>query len=361
MKILMTGGHAGTTGLSLIEEIKKRNPQVDIEWIGVGSALSGSKSNTIEYKIYPKYGVKFYSIDAGKIQTKFTEHTISLLLKIPSSFLKAFLLVFKIKPNLILSFGGSVSYPVILAGKLLRTPVIIHEQTTVTGRANLFGSKFADLIAISHESSRKYFKNKNVVLTGNPISPEINNLVGKKRNQVVRNILITGGSRGSTWINNAVTPLIPELLKKYNISWQVGEANISNIKIRNPRLRVFGQIDPKNMIKEIFEADFVISRAGANTISELVALKKPSILIPIPWSFQNEQVENAKYMERSGLAIVLQQKDLNPANLMSKIDYLIDNYQSILEKTKNVESIDLEASTKLSDLILHKLNEEKEY
>jgi UDP-N-acetylglucosamine:LPS N-acetylglucosamine transferase len=106
INILLTGGHAGTTGLAVIEEIKKRFPEANISWIGSKSVISGSKATSIEYKIYPSLGVRFYNLAAGKLQTKFTRYTIPYLLMIPIGFVQAFFLLLTIKPRVVLSLGG---------------------------------------------------------------------------------------------------------------------------------------------------------------------------------------------------------------------------------------------------------------
>lgn len=347
-RILLTGGHAGTTGLVVIEELKKRNLQIDLSWIG---AREG-----IEQKIYPKYGVNLYSIDGGKIQTKFTKDTITEILKIPIGFIKSFITTLKINPDLIISFGGSISFPVVFAGYLKNIPVILHEQTSVIGRANFWSAKFAGVVAISRESSKKYFNNKNVVLTGNPINSKISNYINNNEKNV-KTILFTGGSRGSTWINNALLPILPKLLDKYKIIWQVGSENISKINYQDPNLTIIGQVIPDEMVKYMSKADLVVARAGANTVSELIALKKPSILIPIPWVYLNEQYENAKYMENLGIGKILLQKDLSPESLFMELNNMTANYENIIQKSSSITSIDLTASKKLTDIILAKLYE----
>lgn len=358
-KILLTGGHAGTTGLSVIKELKKQSSDIEISWIGVRKAVTGSLADTLEYKIYPKYGVKFYPFDVGKVQTKFTKYTIPLFLKIPISFIQIFIRAIKIRPDVIVSFGGSASLPVTFYGYLFRIPVIIHEQTSVAGRANLVASKFAKVIAISRRSSEKYYADKKIVLTGNPLAQSIIKYLDKKPRQFVRNILFTGGSRGSIWLNNALLPIVFKLSKKYKIYWQVGENNLEKIKVENPNIKIFGQLDPDEMIEIIADSDIVISRSGANTVSELIALKKPSILIPIPWLYLNEQTENAKQMENLGLCRILPQKDLNPINLERSINMLIKDYSEIISKTRKLISEDIGASKKLVGIIIDELYEKE--
>ena len=137
--ILLTGGHAATTGIAVVEEIRRRESLkgAEIYWIGSLTAIEGSKFSTIESRTFPRIGVNFIPIIAGKIQTKFTRHTIPSLLKIPVGFIQAFWLMLKIKPKVTLSFGGYSSFPVIFWSWIFRIPVILHEQTVVAGRASI--------------------------------------------------------------------------------------------------------------------------------------------------------------------------------------------------------------------------------
>jgi len=133
---------------------------------------------------------------------------------------------------------------------------------------------------------------------------------------------------------------------------QTGEKNLEKFKdIKDDKYFAFGQIDPKNMAEIFSRADIVISRAGANTISELIALKKPAILIPIPWSFNDEQQKNAEYMESLGLARILAQKDLSAQKLLSVVESMIEDYPVVIKKTANLVSNDIHASEKLVDIL----------
>lgn len=350
-KVLLTGGHAATTGLAVIQQLRKNVDDLKIYWIGVETATSDSVHKSFEQKVYSENDVIFYPIKNGKLQTKFTKYTIPLLLKVPVSFLEAFRLVKKIKPDVILSFGGSVSLPVVFSGFLFRIPIIIHEQTAVAGRANIYSSKFAKIVAVSRKTSFKYFNKSNVVLTGNPLISEIEPYLKNKPHVRVNNILITGGSRGSVALNNALIPIIPALLSKYSINIQVGEANIDNFKYSHPNLTVFGQVTPEKMLQIINSSDIVISRAGANTVATLIAPHKPSLLVPIPWSYLNEQVENANYLKSFGLGRILNQSDLNPDRLLAETKRLIRDYPEIIRNSELVKSQDLFAAEKVSRLV----------
>lgn len=352
-KLLLAGSHAGSTAIAVIEEIKKRNLNWEIHWIGKRFADEGKTTETLEYKNLSKYEVIFHNLESGKIQTKFTKHTLSALLKIPFGFLSGYKLMREINPDLTLSFGSAAGAISAFWSNFMGIPVFIHEQTATAGRANIISSYFCKKILVSRESSFPFFNKSKTQLVGNPT----NNLIfenAKKfeRNKIVKSILITGGSRGSTWINDAIKPILPRLLERYYVIHQTGDANLHEFDhIKSDKYLKFGQTDPSNMAEIKTKADIIISRAGANTVSDLIVLKKPTILIPIPWTYNDEQQKNAEYMQDLGLARILSQKDLTPQKLLSEIESMILDYPSILKKTESVESVDIQASSNVVDIL----------
>lgn len=339
-KLLLAGSHAGSTAIAVIEEIKKRNLDIEIHWVGM------------EYKNMNNYDVIFHNLESGKIENKFTKNTISSFLKIPNSFLKGRKIVNEIKPDLTLSFGSAAGAISAFWSSFRNVPVILHEQTASAGRANIISSYFAKNILISRESSGVFFNKNKTKLVGNPMNKEIQKYIGIKRSSRARSILITGGSRGSKWINDAIKPLLPRLLDRFYVIHQTGEANLEEFKsIKNEKYFVFGQTNPKNMAEIFAKSDIVISRSGANTCWEILLLKKPSILIPIPWTYNDEATENAKYLESLGLSKILPQKELTPHRLYAEIEKLIEEYPSVLKKTESIESPDVFASEKIVDIL----------
>lgn len=336
-KLLLAGSHAATTAVATIYEIKAQKLNWKLYWVG---------NETL-----PTQGVISQRIESGKIENKFTKNTIFSFLKIPFGFMQAGFRVVQIKPNLILSFGGATGAQVAFWGWLFGISVIIHEQTSVAGRANIKSSKFAKKIAISRNSSRVYFPTQKTVLTGNPISKSIIKLAKFKSRKKVETIFITGGSRGSKWINDAIKPNLNRLLKNYKVIFLTGEKHVNKFTMKNSNLTILGRVDSDKYAELLKKSDIVIARAGANTVSELIVFKKPCILIPIPWSYKNEQTKNAKKLEKTGLARIIKQSELTPQRLYGEIESLIKNYSKIIEKTKNIVSSDIHASEKLVDLL----------
>lgn len=365
-KIVLTGGHAATTAISVIEELIRRKGKFgwDIYWIGAKMAVEGKNVPTLEFEVLPKLGIKFLPIVAGRIQRKFTFWTIPSFLKIPFSFIHALLFLLKIRPKIIVSFGGFAAFPVVVAGWFLGIPVVIHDQTASAGRANKASSFFARKIAIARKTSLKYFPAKKTVLVGNPILTQIAEIPPKEEKGNPPIIFILGGSRGSQTLNEVLEKCLINLLPRYEIVHLVGHLGYQKfLKIKNNlpvslsnHYEVYERIDPLKIDNLYREADIVIARAGANTVAEIIATKRPSILIPIPWSYLNEQKENALLAKDFGLAQIIEQDDLNDQTLSKAIDQVNSDWSNIVLKVKDKKGPDKEASTKMVDLILEVLN-----
>ena len=245
-KIVITGGHL-TPAQAVIEELKKEG-NWEIYYFGRRFSFEGESSPSVESLVIPKMGVKFISLPAGRLQRKFSRYTFISLLRIPVGFFIALSWLVKIRPAVILSFGGYVSVPAVLAGWLLRIPVLTHEQTVVSGFANRIDGFFAKKILVSFPESLKDFPSGKVVLTGNPIRKEVFNcpcLAGRQELSIVNCqlsdeplplIYITGGSQGSQIINRAVVEVLPNLLEKYRIVHQCGKLDCRQLAARSSQL-----------------------------------------------------------------------------------------------------------------------------
>jgi len=336
-KIIICGGHHNSA-LVVAEELIKRSDQVF--WFGHKYSMIGDKNPSAEYLEVTRKEIPFIEIKAGKFQRKF--RFWQNIFRIPVGFWQSLKALRRIKPDLILSFGGYLALPVAIVGYLLGIPIVTHEQTTVSGIANRLIAKVAKKIFITFESSAKYYPREKVVFTGLPVRKEI---FGKREKLFFndqRTIYITGGKQGAHFINEAVFKVLPQLMEKFNIIHQCGSASQFNdyekaLKIKSG----LGDKQKNYLVKEYFfpeeigsvfnSADFLVSRAGAHTVYELMVLNKPAILIPIPWSNRNEQEENAKMLVSFGLAKILSQKDLEQGKLL----------ETILEFDRNLEKYQL--------------------
>ncbi len=360
-RVLLTGGHAGTTALAVIEEIKVRDDTKDwkLFWIGAKHAFEGKKLQTLESSTLPKLGVTSYSIITGRVQRKFTRYTIPSLLKIPVGFAGSLWFLLKIRPHVILSFGGYVAFPVVVVGWLLRIPVIIHEQTIAVWSANKASSPFAKKVALAREESMQFFPREKSVVVGNPVMKKMSNIKVKTKMGNPPVLFVTGGSRGSSPINNLIRNVLPRLVKEFQVYHQCGHLDYEEMREAKENLaedlklryEVYANIDPSDMQYYWEKADIVISRAGANTVSEIVCAKKPALLIPLMFKTQDEQKRNALFAQKFGIARVGYQDELTSDRLMHEIEYLKAHWQEMVNSVKDKESPDIEAASKVVDLL----------
>lgn len=352
VNIVLTGGHAATMGISVVGEIKRRFPGATISFIGSRAAIPGTKATTIEYKIYPDLGVNYYSILAGKLQTKFTRYTIPLALMVPIGFIQSFFLLLKIRPRVVLSFGGFASFPVVVWSYVFRIPVVLHEQTVVFGRASKASIPFVQKIALARAESLNFFPKDKCVITGNPLLPDVAAVKPKSSLGKPATIFVNVGSRGSEFIGDEVFKILPGLLEKYEVYHIAGENLYGRYNgLKNKQYHLFSYIDPREIGKYYRKADIILARAGASTISEILHVKRPAIVIPLPRTFMDEQYKNAKYAEDFGIAKVMKEDEVNSKSLSETIEETFSNWQKIVDKVAKKPSPDTGASRKVVDVV----------
>ena len=338
MKVAVIGGHL-SPALAVIEKLKDD----EVFYIGRKYALEGDSALSLEYQEISKRNINFFDINTGRLQRKFTKHTLKSLSRVPLGFFKAYKLLKEIRPDVILGFGGYVQFPVVLAAKLLKISVVIHEQTLQIGAANKAASAIAKKICISFESSRIYFPQEKTFLTGNPIREEIIeiNKNPKKENKIFT-IYITGGSLGSHFINTLIESVAKNLSEKYFIIHQTGDSKEFEdfdrlIKLKNKKYVVKKFLSSEESAISLNMANLVIGRAGINTVTELIYLNKPALLIPIPFAQKNEQLKNAEFLKSLGLGEFLEQGSITPEVFLSKLSKMIENIDSYKLKGEILE------------------------
>lgn len=352
MKILITGAHF-TPAVAVAEELKKTKG-VQIVYVGRKTTQEGDKSPSAESKVLPALGIKFIPIITGRLQRSFTIYTIPSFLKIPIGFLQAFFIILKEKPDVILSFGGYVALPPVIVGWLFSIPIIVHEQTLVSGLANKISFSFADKIAVSFPT-----QNPKAILTGNPLRKEIIDGVKRSHPRGV-NILVTGGNQGSHVINLAVEKSLDKLIKIASIIHVTGDNKFKDFerleKLQQERYIVKKWIG-EDWGRILKQADLVVSRAGINTLSELAYLGIPALVIPIPYLYLDEQNKNACFFQELGLARILPQSELTLKTLYENIKNMLDNLKKLKENARQAKKIIIPDSAKrvaLETIILAK-------
>ncbi len=363
MRILITGGHF-SPAYALIEEFKKRGHELVV--IGRRYPFENDKSESYEYEVCKKENIEFVEIKTGRYQRKFSAYTVSSLLKTPNGFLQAQKHLKRIKPDVVLTFGGYIGLPVAYAAKLSGIPVVLHEQTQHAGLASKLISKIANSVCISFESSKSFFPAGKTVFTGDPLRPEVFKVEKKlplpSENKKI--IYITGGSTGSHFINNRIYETAEDLLSDYILIHQTGDSekfrdfekleklrnSLPEDKKKRYMLRKF--IFPEEIGFVLAEADLLVSRSGANTVFEIMAKKKVSLLIPLPYGQNNEQLANAKLLKRIGIGDYVLEEDINADNLKLKIKEMIDSASLYKKNMDKAESyVVKDSAQKIADIV----------
>lgn len=338
MKVLITGGHI-TPALAVIDELK----DCDVVVVGRQYALSADTADSLEYKEITNRGLRFINLNAGRLTRVFSLSSFVNALKIPVGFVEAMFILKKEKPNVVLTFGGYIALPIALAATLLKIPVVAHEQTIRPGSANSLIGKLAKKILISFPASNHYFPSSKVIVSGNPVRKEVLRVISKiknfRKNHPV--LYITGGSTGAHAINSHIFKVLPELLKKYIVIHQTGSSAEfkdfdKSAMFKDANYFPYTHIE-SDLIGYVYsQADLVLSRGGANTVFELLAVKKPSVIIPLPWSAFDEQQKHAEYLRSLGVAEIFDQQRSSEELLR-----LVETMLASLEKyRKNFDTID---------------------
>lgn len=317
-KIVLTGG--GTAGhvtpnMALIPELKKRG--YEIHYIG--------SKDGIEKKLIEEIGVPYYGISSGKLRRYFDPKNFSDPIKVLKGYGEANSLIKKINPNLVFSKGGFVTVPVVLAAKRRKVPAIIHESDMTPGLANKICIPCATRICANFPETLNSLPEGKAVLTGTPIREEL--FSGDKRKGIEfcrftdkkPIIMIIGGSLGSVVVNEAVREILSSLLEKFQIIHLCGKDKIDE-KLKETEGYVQFEYIKKELSDLMDAADIVISRAGANAICEILALRKPNILVPLSAAAsRGDQILNAASFEKQGYSYVIKEEELSGDKLLAAV------------------------------------------
>jgi len=347
-KILLTGGHLSPL-LSVYEALRKK---ADVVIIGRRYSFENDKTESLEHRLLKNERVPFYDIHAPRFQRKFTKNTIPSFFKSPQAIATALRILKKEKPDSVLIFGGYIGVPVALASFLLKIPIVIHEQTLSAGLSNRLISKIAKKICISFPESRLYFDKKKVILTGNPLRNEVFDISKEPVIKIDKPLLyITGGSTGAHAINLIASEMLENLLQEFTVIHQTGDSQeFSDFSMLTRKKETLSDIMQKRYVLKKFilpseigwiyeNAEVVLSRAGINTVTELLALNKKALLIPLPYGQKNEQLKNAQMYEQSGLGTYLLQPEATSEKVISALKDLRDKPLEKQTKKKNSAAV----------------------
>ncbi len=338
-----TGGHI-YPALAIVNKIKAEEPNSEFLYIGT--------HNRMENDIVPKTGIPFKSIEIYGFSKNIIKNfkTAGCLLK---SYKRCKSLIREFNPDVVIGVGGYVTAPVIYAAKKLGYKTVIHEQNSLPGKSNQFLSKYSDLVCVSFKSSMSFFPGYKTVFTGNPCSedalskePIKKSVYGIKNNRKL--VLFVMGSLGSSRVNEYLVSSMNLFNgKDYDILFVTGKGSYDSISKNSfpSNVHVVPYVD--GMTGLMKNVDLIVSRAGASTMSEIIALELPSILIPSPYVANNHQYKNALDLVNVNASVMIEEKDLKGDILVRKIDEILYDDNKIHDMKKNLKSMMVRDSASL--------------
>lgn len=359
MKVIVSAGGTGGhiyPALAIINKIRSEEPNSEFLYIGT--------HNRMENDIVPKTGIPFESIEIYGFSKNIIKNfkTAGCLLK---SYKKCKKLISSFNPDVVIGVGGYVTAPVIYAAKKLGYKTVIHEQNSLPGKSNQFLSKYSDLVCVSFKSSMSYFPKYKTVFTGNPCSEDA--LSKKSIKKSVYNIkdnrklvLFVMGSLGSSRVNEYLVNIMNLFSNKdYDVLFVTGKGSYDSISSNSfpENVHVVPYVD--GMTGLMKNVDLIVSRAGASTLSEIIALELPSILIPSPYVANNHQYKNALDLVNENASIMIEEKDLKGDILVRKIDEILYDDNKIESMKKNLKSMMVSNSASLIYSNIKKLVDRK--
>lgn len=331
--VLTGGGTAGhvTPNMALISRLKEKG--YNINYIG-------SKTG-IEKELIENIKINYYGISSGKLRRYFSLKNFTDVINVLKGIKEASYILKKLKPDIIFSKGGFVTVPVVISAHFNKIPIIIHESDMTPGLANKIALPFSTKICVSFPETMNYVNKNKAVLTGSPIRSEL--FKGNKENGFkicnFKNtnpvLLIMGGSLGSVKINECIRKSLNKLINKYQIIHICGKGNLDKNLNNIAQYKQFEYLS--NELSDIFAiSDIVISRAGSNSIYEFLALKKPTLLIPLSKNAsRGDQILNAQSFEKQGFSKVLFEENLTEENLINSIENLYSERKKYIDKMNN--------------------------
>ena len=338
--VLTGGGTAGhvTPNIALMGRLKEQGYQ--ISYIG--------SYNGIEKTLIEELGIPYYGISSGKLRRYFDLKNFTDPFRVLKGFSEARKLLKQLKPDVVFSKGGFVTVPVVVAAGRLKIPAIIHESDMTPGLANKLCIPSAVKVCCNFPETKAHLPEGKAVVTGTPIRPELlqgdaakgRAFTGFTSEKPV--IMIIGGSLGAQAVNDAIRRILPELLKDFQVVHLCGKGKQDDSKNDLKGYVQYEYIESE--LADLFAmADIVISRAGANAICELQALKKPNLLIPLSANAsRGDQILNARSFEKQGFSMVLEEEAITDEVLLRAVHDLYDRretYRAAMENAPGQDSI----------------------
>lgn len=347
-----TGGHI-IPAIAMINKIKEMEPNSEFLYIGT--------HNRMEKDLIPEMGIPYEAITLYGLKRSLSVDNIKNVFYYFQALKRCRKIIRDFKPDVVIGAGGYVTTPVIYTAKKLGFKTFIHEQNSVVGLSNKYLSRYADKVGVSFESTMKEFDKEKVVLTGNPSSEKA--VAAKKASKKEYHlspskklVLIVMGSLGSATINEKMIHLLPKFEKKnYEVIYVTGNSYYKQVK--DMKLPSNVQLLPfvYEMPSLMKITDVMVTRAGASTMSEIMALGIPSIFIPSPYVANNHQYKNASDLVNQKAGCLIEEKDLNEEKLLKQIDELLNDSKKYEEMKKNLLALSVKESSSKIYNVLRKL------
>lgn len=345
-----TGGHL-YPALVLGRTLLNFEPSLRLVYVG--------SSRAVEKKIMSTEVSHFLTLPVEGLKGRGWKKARGILL-LPLAFLKSLYILLKYRPALVVGVGGFSSGPIVLLAALMKKPTVIMEQNALPGFTNRQLGRFVDLVIVSFASSLTFFRHK-AVLAGNPVRPEFYSLPRKQREDRLT-LLVFGGSQGSKFLNDLMLQSLEELQKFQDslvIYHQTGERDLERVR-EAYRQHGFSQAVVSAYFSPMADyfarADLIICRAGATTCAELIAGRKPALLIPFAQAADNHQEYNARELEKAGGAEVILEKDFRPGLLAERIKYYLEHKEDLNRMEENLGKLQQKnAAEKIAGLCLEKM------
>jgi len=325
MRLLIAGGGTGGhlfPGVAIAEELRAREPAAEILFVGTRRG--------IEARVLPDLGWPLEFIDVSGLKTVGTAGAVRGLFRLPRALWQARRVIKRFRPDAVIGVGGYASGPVVLAARLRGIATAICEQNSIPGLTNRLLGRVARAVFLSFDESRRFFKPKKIVMSGNPVRRGlVQQLLGAAPEpaDASAHVLVCGGSQGAVAVNELASRALIELAKdmKLAIVHQTGEKDRDATAARYAEAGVTAECHAfiKDMATAYRRADLIIGRAGATTVAELAIAGKPAVLIPYPHAADNHQELNAREMADKGAALMFRQADLTAAALATALRPLL--------------------------------------
>jgi UDP-N-acetylglucosamine--N-acetylmuramyl-(pentapeptide) pyrophosphoryl-undecaprenol N-acetylglucosamine transferase len=339
MKILFTAGGSGGHFYPIIAVAEAINELVREKKI-LEPKLYYAAPNPYDQEMLLANEIEFVPTAAGKMRRYFSLLNIIDFFKTGWGISRSILKIFFLYPDVVFGKGGYASFPMLLAARIFRIPVVIHESDSVPGKVNRWAGTFAQKIAVSYPEAAEYFPKEKVAYTGNPIRKAIILPAREGAREFLKLqpdlpvIVVLGGSQGSQAINDAIISALPKLVEKYQVIHQTGEKNFKEVEgrakvalINSPhpeRYKPYSYLNDLATRMAAGAATIIVSRAGS-AVFEIAAWGIPSILIPLEGSASDHQTKNAFIYARGGGGTVIEQNNLTPGVLLSEIARIVDH------------------------------------